>query len=359
MKQKSASLKNRRIPTPRRKFSDPVPDAPPAGFVARVVRRPIRRQVHETLQCLFESRPIWGKRILRVFFPKREWAIMSQILHAVSFIFSNGPWRGLLIRYGYDPRQQPEAGQYQVMSIHTPPHILQRIVALQRRPDGLGRVSRYPHRLKDSQRVGRVAGAAPGPFADPLGQLPMAPDALFDFLFLGDRFNNRISTEIFAQWSDIADDELQQRCKAPDATECQCPVTGREVHGWFTKKTLLAMRARLRHLLEVWSLGLGLQRDPAAPDPVGDSGGAGTSAGPTSILKRTEQFPSAGRKGKRVKIRDQPDEVEIMCGDQATSSAVLADALFDPSPPTSPLGDGNGPAAVDPCNVASSSSSLQ
>lgn len=50
----------------------------------------------------------------------------------------------------------PEAGQYQVMSIHTPPHILQRIVALVCAASPLS-LSLRPH-----TGVGRRGGWAPG-----------------------------------------------------------------------------------------------------------------------------------------------------------------------------------------------------
>ena len=40
----------------------------------------------------------------------------QKALPLVAYTFSNGPWRALLVRYGYDPRVNPQSRSWQVLS---------------------------------------------------------------------------------------------------------------------------------------------------------------------------------------------------------------------------------------------------
>lgn len=73
---------------------------------------------------LFEQCPIWTKNALsthiKVSYPTFRALVFSALMMVVKFFlnrsivlvaycFSNGPWKTLLIRFGYDPRKHKES----------------------------------------------------------------------------------------------------------------------------------------------------------------------------------------------------------------------------------------------------------
>ncbi|XP_065917967.1 general transcription factor 3C polypeptide 5-like [Dysidea avara] len=68
---------------------------------------------------LFEDCPVWTRNALTfhagVLFPTYKAA-----LPFIVYCFSNGPWKTAYIRFGYDPREHPEAKLYQVIELRVP-----------------------------------------------------------------------------------------------------------------------------------------------------------------------------------------------------------------------------------------------
>ena len=62
----------------------------------------------------FEQRPIWSRTALSVIsgISPDE---LKFLLPCVAFNYLTGPWRTLWVKFGYDPRIDPTAKQYQVL----------------------------------------------------------------------------------------------------------------------------------------------------------------------------------------------------------------------------------------------------
>ncbi|XP_006835060.1 PREDICTED: general transcription factor 3C polypeptide 5 [Chrysochloris asiatica] len=80
----------------------------------RICTNPIDRKVEEELRKLFELRPIWSRSAVKAnisVHPDK----LKVLLPFMAYYMITGPWRSLWIRYGYDPRKNPEAKIYQVL----------------------------------------------------------------------------------------------------------------------------------------------------------------------------------------------------------------------------------------------------
>ncbi|ETV87142.1 hypothetical protein, variant 2 [Aphanomyces astaci] len=63
------------------------------------------------------ERPIWMRPKLFAFFTTEECRVAMKFLPYLCYIFVNGPWRGMWVRLGYDPRTTPDAAPYQLVEI--------------------------------------------------------------------------------------------------------------------------------------------------------------------------------------------------------------------------------------------------
>lgn len=74
------------------------------------------------LSALFARRPVWLKQGI-----ERELALLKvgyssdftlkKALAASSYLFRNGPWKFTYVRFGYDPRLNKEALEYQTFNV--------------------------------------------------------------------------------------------------------------------------------------------------------------------------------------------------------------------------------------------------
>uniref|UniRef100_A0A8C9A4I1 Ral transcription factor IIIC subunit 5 n=1 Tax=Prolemur simus TaxID=1328070 RepID=A0A8C9A4I1_PROSS len=80
----------------------------------RVCTNPIDRKVEEELRKLFDIRPIWSRNAVKAnisVHPDK----LKVLLPYLAYYMITGPWRSLWIRFGYDPRKNPDAKIYQVL----------------------------------------------------------------------------------------------------------------------------------------------------------------------------------------------------------------------------------------------------
>ncbi|XP_004375849.1 general transcription factor 3C polypeptide 5 [Trichechus manatus latirostris] len=80
----------------------------------KVCTNPIDRKVEEELRKLFDLRPIWSRSAVKAnisVHPDK----LKVLLPFMAYYMITGPWRSLWIRYGYDPRKNPDAKIYQVL----------------------------------------------------------------------------------------------------------------------------------------------------------------------------------------------------------------------------------------------------
>ena len=93
----------------------PTPDHPPLESL-----EPELRNLVEEARELFEKRPVWTRRALRNNLSPEAWNKVGPnsakyIYQYVGYMFSSGPWRDAIIKFGFDPRCEPEFRKYQTL----------------------------------------------------------------------------------------------------------------------------------------------------------------------------------------------------------------------------------------------------
>ena len=97
-----------------------VPQAPPPDLPAIETLTPaMQRLINSTLRIM-QDRPIFTRRALYNCMPGNDWDIVGHnsakhVYQYVGYMFSSGPWRDAVVRYGVDPRTDPSFRIYQTM----------------------------------------------------------------------------------------------------------------------------------------------------------------------------------------------------------------------------------------------------
>ncbi|WEW56195.1 tau 95 subunit of transcription factor TFIIIC [Emydomyces testavorans] len=96
----------------------PSEELPPIDALDTVLKQTI-----STLQSLFDQRPAWTRRALRnCLNTSEEKYTLRTAIPYVGYIFSSGPWRDAILKFGYDPRINPDARIYQTLMFRIPPY---------------------------------------------------------------------------------------------------------------------------------------------------------------------------------------------------------------------------------------------
>ena len=100
--------------------TDIVPQAPSPDLPAIETLTPAMQRLVNTALRIMQDRPIFTRRALYNCMPGDDWDVMGQnsaknIYQYVGYMFSSGPWRDALVRYGVDPRTDPKFRIYQTM----------------------------------------------------------------------------------------------------------------------------------------------------------------------------------------------------------------------------------------------------
>ncbi|XP_019959781.1 general transcription factor 3C polypeptide 5 [Paralichthys olivaceus] len=81
---------------------------------ARVCLKDSDRESEEQLKMMFESRPIWSRNAVKAninIHPDK----LKLLLPLFAYYMVTGPWRSLWVRFGYDPRKNPDSKKYQML----------------------------------------------------------------------------------------------------------------------------------------------------------------------------------------------------------------------------------------------------
>ena len=78
------------------------------------------QQLIASARRLLEERPIFSRRALINALPKEEWDttgpnLAKHLYEYCGYSFTSGPWRDAIIRFGVDPRKDPDCRKYQTM----------------------------------------------------------------------------------------------------------------------------------------------------------------------------------------------------------------------------------------------------
>lgn len=81
----------------------------------------VDHQLLTQLRACFQQRPIWSRSAL-VFELNCDRQDIRHLLTCCAFYYCNGPFRGMWVRFGYDPRQHPESKIYQTLDFRLKHH---------------------------------------------------------------------------------------------------------------------------------------------------------------------------------------------------------------------------------------------
>ena len=79
------------------------------------------RELVQRVRKLFEARPVWQRSSLEeaLGLDSGDWKLAGA-LRLVSYLFLDGPWRKCYVRFGYDPRIDPQARKLQMIDFRDP-----------------------------------------------------------------------------------------------------------------------------------------------------------------------------------------------------------------------------------------------
>ncbi|XP_067140904.1 general transcription factor 3C polypeptide 5 [Centruroides vittatus] len=93
-------------------FEDEVPTEPMKNAKEHMKMKCGDSLLPEKVQKLFEERPIWSKNALTAQLDCDPLSLKA-ILPVLAYYYVTGPWRSLWVRFGYDPKKNPESKIYQ------------------------------------------------------------------------------------------------------------------------------------------------------------------------------------------------------------------------------------------------------
>ncbi|KAJ2631664.1 tau 95 subunit of transcription factor TFIIIC [Coemansia sp. RSA 1290] len=100
------------------KYSDKtVPEGPTPE--AREDRNNIPSHVLERVEAILAQQPVISRNAMEILLPASECNGIknSHVLPIFAYLMDKGPWRSCWIRFGYDPRKNPEARMYQILDM--------------------------------------------------------------------------------------------------------------------------------------------------------------------------------------------------------------------------------------------------
>eukprot|EP01132_Coremiostelium_polycephalum_P003733 gene3733-4652_t len=179
------------------------------------------------LKTLFEQRPMWLPIPLTDYVCKQGGYhfCIKQLLPSVAYHFTNGPWRNCWVRFGYDPRIQPESKVFQIVDLRLDSY------STKEPPKHISQPSRRTHppinllELKKEQKLlsDKPSDKYVPPYDYTFKVHPKQNQAIYQIVDLDQKFKNFILGE-----------ETQSSCS--------------EKYGWFTqhsiRKLVVAMKTK-------------------------------------------------------------------------------------------------------------------
>lgn len=100
--------------------AETVPSRPAPDFPSEELLEPRLQQLLAAARKLYENRPIYTRRVLiNLLGVTNDWDVKC-IMPYMCYIFRSGPWKDSYIKYGVDPRIDPECRFYQTITFQIP-----------------------------------------------------------------------------------------------------------------------------------------------------------------------------------------------------------------------------------------------
>ncbi|CAI7988550.1 General transcription factor 3C polypeptide 5, partial [Geodia barretti] len=174
----------------------------------------------EAVKKLFEERPIWSRGWIQ-YRTKLPNVIVRSLLALVSYYFTNGPWKMLWVRLGYDPRSTPDSKRYQCLDYRLPREIAA-VSTLEARRSKLRKGLIYAGSKKqDEFQLSGDSVQLAEAVAD-----SNAPETEACPVFIAHQLPTQ--RQVYYQLCDLRDESLQTLLHANDGREDECS----EANGW-------------------------------------------------------------------------------------------------------------------------------
>ncbi|KAK5120803.1 hypothetical protein LTR85_005870 [Meristemomyces frigidus] len=95
-----------------------VPQGPPADLKRSNMGEDTLLKGVEQIRALLDKRPMVTRRVALSALPDLKEAVWTEASDRVGYLFKNGPFRDILIRYGVDPRSDPKYRLYQMLTFN-------------------------------------------------------------------------------------------------------------------------------------------------------------------------------------------------------------------------------------------------
>lgn len=209
-------------------YADDVPMGPSEEANKELRKKFFKLDQEKELKQLFEQRPIWSKAALIHYFTGFK-DKLKFLLPLVAFYYTNGPWRCLWTRYGYDPKKHPEAKIYQTVDYRKRQASCGEMVAIKckRSENTLA----FPALKRNAPNIPRIDLESldvnkPSPSKPPVEE----SDAIPVHIYRPDRLPP--CRQMFYQICDIQVDEVQDLVKKGKTKSCD------EKDGWCPRGTI-------------------------------------------------------------------------------------------------------------------------
>ena len=93
-----------------------VPQGPAAEMTAYERLDDKLRGLVDLVKALFDEQPIWTRRAVKNRIHQEHFVLIGKYAYQyVGYMFSSGPWRDAVVKYGVDPRMDPKFRIYQTL----------------------------------------------------------------------------------------------------------------------------------------------------------------------------------------------------------------------------------------------------
>ncbi|PSK36568.1 Transcription factor tau subunit sfc1 [Elsinoe australis] len=196
-------------------FDAPAPSGPPPQLPNISTCPKALQQAVRNLTSLIDTRPLVTRRAALNMSPDVAETLFKDCTQYVTYAFKSGPWKDTHVKFGTDPRQDPECRKWQTLGFQ---------LDKQRRKDkGAGEAYKRPH-LKEKP-----------------------PEVENDHIFDGKKLGENKTFQV----ADIVEETLKQHFDEAEVLgECDIEQTG-----WYGNGTIYAARTVMRDMMRVIKAG--------------------------------------------------------------------------------------------------------
>ncbi|GAA5908188.1 TFIIIC subunit 5 family protein [Sporobolomyces salmoneus] len=207
-----------------------VPQGPDAAFLKELGRTELN-ELEEKVRELLEERPVWTRLALVNQLNKDQVKYVTNnksVWPMIGYTFSDGPFRDLIVRFGYDPRKDPQARFYQHFVLRNISNVRSKALpGSKSASQATSAAARHSSTYRGGQIVneGGPAGGAAASQQEEGGASSNSKSHIFDGVQVYSKIGN-------FQLVDISDPLSRALIDSPDGVLSSCSSDANE--GWYS-----------------------------------------------------------------------------------------------------------------------------